>query len=371
MKKIILVLSLVGILGCNKQKEEVPNPSPNFAEPVSPAQKGSKEIKFQLREENQPNHYLILVSWPREFKNVIVEDNGVRVFTASSSQREFAYVIRDNTAFNLRVFRESGEGTVVAGEYQGVSPKDFVLSGSIILNKDLVVSANRVFLTAGASLQIQNYKLSLKAKKIFSEGAEILTFPRGQKAARETFGRDGGWVEFEAEEAAGHLRIEMRGEHGGDGADGLPHTTRAVNGAAGAAGAHDCARALGAIVRCWCTSSPGPGLPGGDGLDGRPGTNAGKGGNSGNVAMNIKKDVGFSVNVQMEPGVSGNPGHGSDGQEGGQGGPAGNPTSDACGNSYPGQNGKKGNSGADGKRPADGLIGKKCVSIGASVRDCE
>ncbi|OQW53661.1 MAG: hypothetical protein A4S09_07085 [Proteobacteria bacterium SG_bin7] len=378
MKKVksILIASLVVVgIGCNTKKELVPVsipesvPSPSKPSSVPTPKTSSAGVKFQISEPNVPNQYQIWITWPKDFKTIVIEDSGVSIFQSTPGQREFFYTLRDNSPYSLRAFLISDDGIRVVGEYKGRTPKDLVFSGSLVMEKELNFDVHRVFFAGAAKIQTNGFNFKIKADKIFSENAEIFTFPRNQKATLA--GRHGGNVNLVGSEATGNLRISMRGESGGDGIDGMNYSTRAADGASGSAGAHDCARALGAIVRCWCTSSPGPGMPGADGLDGRPGSDSGKGGNSGSVVVKITTDHNFHLNVEQEAGISGNPGHGSEGQEGGHGGAPGNPTSNECGGSYPGQNGKRGKSGTDGMRPSDGEIEKKCISIGQVVRDCE
>jgi hypothetical protein len=369
----ILVLGL----GCDTRKEYVSVPqavnapaSPKAPSLPTPPKVTDLGVAFQVVEPNVPNQYQIYISWPKELKSVFIEDFGRNVFVANQVQRDFLYTLRDNTSYSLRVFQNTDTGARLVGEYKGRMPNDYVFSTNVNLERDLTVDVHRVFFTNEAKVQTNGFKLNIKADKVYSENAEIFSFPRGQKAELMMKGRNGGSLKLVSTEASGTLRITMRGEHGGDGIDGSPFQTRAADGGQGSAGAHDCARALGRIVRCWCTSSPGPGNPGADGADGRPGADAGKGGNSGSVAVDIKAEQNFRLNVQQEAGVSGTPGQGAEGQEGGIGGAPGNPTSDACGGSHPGQNGKRGKSGKSGDRPSDGEIEKKCISIGQDVRDC-
>lgn len=374
IKRVFLGSLIFASLGCNTKKELIAVPKVESAPPSTTRQvpapaTSNAGVKFQLNEPNVPNQYQIWITWPKEFKSIVIEDGGYVVYQSSPAQREFFYTLRDNTSYSLRVFFASDDGMRVVGEYKGRTPKDMVFSGYFSMEKELNLEAHRVFFVNAAKVQTHGFNLKIKTDKVFSENAEIFTFPRGQKAPLD--GRNGGNLNLVATEATGNLRITMRGENGGDGIDGRAYETRAADGAQGSAGAHDCARAFGQIVRCWCTSSPGPGVEGADGLIGRPGSDAGKGGNSGAVVVNVMTDHNFRLNVEQEAGISGNPGHGAEGQEGGIGGAPGNPTSDACGGSHPGQNGKRGQSGIDGLRPADGEIERKCISVGQVIRDCE
>lgn len=373
IKRVVVTCLACATLGCNAKKEliEVPHKEPATPTTVSvPATtKSNAGVKFQLNEPNFPNQYQIWITWPKEYKSIAIEDGSAVIFQSNPGQREFSYTLRDNTSYSLRVFLLSDDGARVVGEYKGRTPKDVVFSGHVMLEKELNLDIHRLFFASGAKVQTNGFNVKIKANKVFSENAEIFTFPRGQKAVLT--GKNGGNLNLVANEASGNLRIAMRGENGGDGVDGMSYTARASDGPQGKAGAHDCLRHLGVIVRCWCTRSPGPGSPGVDGFEGRPGSDSGKGGNSGTVTVKVVNDHSFYMNVEQEAGISGNPGHGADGQEGGLGGAPGNPTSDACTGSQPGQNGKRGKSGADGIRPPDGEIEKKCISVGQVIRDCE
>lgn len=368
----ILAASMVA---CGELKDNQTKEAPPVTE-KSNRNQSDGNAKFNLQELDIPHQYQIVVSWPAEVTKVVIEDSGKKIFE-SDSVRQYTHPIKDNTKFNFRVFSYDGDKPVLIGEYVGLTPRDYSIEASTDLKQDLVIEASRVFFTNESKIQTNGYKLTVKADKFYSDNAEIYSFMTGAKAPLETDGAPGGAVEIKAKDAIGHLRVNLRGQNGGDGVDGKAWDIRAATGGGGRSGAHDCARAsvggigIGGPLKCWCTRNPDNGGAGAVGAKGRDGTRAGRGGNSGALLVEIQEKTEFVVEPFQTVGLAGNPGKGGPGQLGGIGGPGGDPTSSECSSSRQGPEGKAGDQGTDGANALDGNIESLCISIGQGEGKCQ
>lgn len=372
--KVLAATIIASQVGCGDIQKEAANQNTPVVEKSARIQ-GDGDAKFSLQELDIPHQYQIMVSWPAEVTKVVIEDSGKRIFE-TDSVRQYTHPIKGNTKFNFRVFSYDGEKPVLIGEYVGLTPRDYSVEASTELKQDLNIEAARVFLANQAKIQTNGFKLAIKADKIYSDNVEIYSFLTGAKAPFETDGASGGSVEIRAMVAVGHLRVNLRGQNGGDGFDGKPWDIRAASGGGGRNGAHECARAniggigIGGPLKCWCTRNPDNGGAGANGAKGRDGTRAGRGGNSGSLLVEIQEKTEFVVEPFQTVGLAGNPGRGGAGQLGGIGGPGGDPTSSECSGASSGPEGKQGDKGIDGAKALDGNVDPLCISIGQGEGKC-
>lgn len=365
----LFAASLVACGDFKKEKEMITN--------FVPQEKTVKEhsvgdAKFVLQETEIPHQYQLAISWPEEIKKVVIENDGKRIFDTDST-RQYLLSLKDNTRFNIRAFSYDGEKPVLIGEMQGATPKDYSISGNVELKEDTDIEAYRVFLVNEPKIQTNGKILRVKATKIYSDNAQITSFPQGSKAPLQSDGASGGLVHFSAKQAMGHVRINLRGQHGGDGVNGLPWDNRAADGGGGRSGAHECLRPplIGGPLKCWCTRGPDNGGDGASGAKGRSGTAAGRGGSSGKILIEITDPSEFVVEPFQEIGLAGIPGKGGPGQEGGNGGPAGDPTSNECSSARNGNKGATGANGDDAPPSLDGSTETLCISIGQGEGKCQ
>ncbi|GEM_PF-2359897 len=330
------------------------------------------DAKFILQETEIPHQYQLAISWPEEIKKVVIENNGKKIFDTDST-RQYLLSLKDNTQFMIRAFSYDGMQPVLIGETEGSTPKDYSISGNFEIKEDTEIQAYRVFLVNEPNIQTNGKLFKIKATKIFSDNAKIISFPQGTKAPFQTNGASGGSVHFISKQAAGHVRIHLRGQHGGDGINGLPWVTRAADGGAGGSGNHDCLRPgfIGGPIKCWCTRNPDKGGDGAAGAKGRNGTMAGRGGNSGLILIEITDPSEFAAEPIQEIGLAGTAGRGGPGQEGGNGGPAGDPTSGECPNASNGNKGATGPNGDVAPPALDGSTETLCISIGQGEAKCQ
>ena len=352
-----------------KEKETITNLVP---QEQTVKQQSVGEAKFVLQETEIPHAYQLAISWPEQIKKVVIENDGDRIFDSESTHQYFLS-LKDNTKYNIRVFSYDSEKPILIGETEGATPKDFSMSGNIELKEDTEIEAYRVFLVNEPKIQTNGKKFRIRATKIFADNTEINSFPEGSKAPLQSNGASGGLVHIEANEAKGQVRIVLRGQHGGDGVNGLPWDTRAADGGGGSNGSHDCLKppVLGGPLKCWCTRNPDNGGDGSPGSKGRNGSTAGMGGNSGKILVEVIEPSEFSVEPFLEVGLAGSPGRGGPGQEGGNGGPAGNPTSSECRSARDGNKGPNGPNGDDAPPSLNGSTEALCISIGQGEGKCQ
>ena len=228
----------------------------------------------------------------------------------------------------------------------------------------------KIYLTAQGSITLDGRSLQIEAQEIHSEDGLIRSFAPGAKAADGKTGRSGGVIEIKTAKATGHLRVEMRGENGGDGIPAAAPDAK-LKGAQGAAGEPGTPGGQigdgGMFARASCAKKPTRGLPGDKGHQGNPGGNGQRGGASGHLSVEISKDEGFTLLATTEVGQGGVGASGGEGGEGGDGGPAGAlPYSRGllmyeC-DQFPGPKGAKGDLGTTGQAGALGDLQSVCES---------
>lgn len=232
---------------------------------------------------------------------------------------------------------------------------DYILDKKIELSSNTVIRSQRIFLKRNSLIQTNGFNLTFRAKHIFSDHAQIITFPEGAEAEVTANGKSGGQIRFVAKQAIGDLQVILRGENGRPGQNGQEYTTAAANGIQGERGGNQCLRWLvGGPIKCICTRNPTNGANGAAGLKGQRGQDGGNGGSSGTIAIEIEDHSNFIFDVSQIPGRGGSPGLGGLGQKGGKGGPPGNPTSTECNAAFYGADGADGPQGDAGLRGLDG-----------------
>ncbi len=228
----------------------------------------------------------------------------------------------------------------------------------------------KIYLTAQGSITLDGRSLQIEAEEIHSENGLIRSFPMGAKADKGKGGRSGGVIEIKAGKATGHLRVEMRGQNGGDGPPAKTPDAK-LKGAAGDAGDAGTAGGIigteGMTTIMSCAKQPGHGQPGYKGKQGYPGNDGQRGGASGLLSVQIIKDEGFTLLATSEVGQGG---AGASGGEGGEGGDGGRPgalplargiITFIC-DQFPGPKGARGDLGRSGEPGPLGDLQSVCES---------
>ncbi|MGE3756718.1 MAG: hypothetical protein AB7H97_03130 [Pseudobdellovibrionaceae bacterium] len=242
-------------------------------------------------------------------------------------------------------------------------PQDFVLIGDpkklVLVDakiKQAFEKSKRIFLS-NMGLVTNGIDFIIQTDELVAENTTIFTFPDGAKANENRIGRPGGRITISAKKARGSLRVELRGENGGDGSMGKnqPPGTAGANGKAYSAEEHTINKKF---LVCKVMQNPkegGDGLPGGDGLDGQPG------GSTGSLSINIGEEEGFDFRVDRFQGIGGSGGLGGRGGAGGPGGKYEPKYIEGLCESKNAAPGKKGVDGLKGRDAHPGAAERVCV----------
>jgi hypothetical protein len=380
--------------GENKQ-----NPSAEGKETVSTLpvaiEENHKYFKTRLEGSDQPGEYKLHVqlisptNWP------------LRVQRAGAEKIETKDLPSTTTEWQEEDLR-SGEqvrfdiGFVVQGRFQIAEtllfkiPLDFEFPEKLVLDENglkslpfkiekragkswLVLGGyERVFFPKNSETLILNQNIEIKTKFIYFDRSVIATFPEGSKALVGKDGRSGGQLRFEAEQATGQLRVELRGEDGGDGLPGDPpdHRNRGVDRPSHVAPSftystlpcYDSSYCVGLQTTYRCTSPVPLGMDADPGKQGHPGKPGRHGGNSGKLDFQFRSFESLDLLVLNEVGRGGLGGEGGEGGEPGKPGLAWRPPGNTvdCSAMVDGRPGARGVPGFPGNPGMDGRIEMSC-----------
>jgi hypothetical protein len=407
---LLFLLASLATIGCDNLDMHKPD-SDGVVEqggPSSPAQPGPASIQSANLEANikvevkggDPEKYIIQFSWPviEDGKIIRVRDKSV-LTEVQPSQSFFTHQVNHDQNityyFDVLSSSKSIERTIAKSV---LIPKDYVVrEGSDRLTADTTLQVNRLFLGPDIPLTSLNYNLTIFASELHSEGGIIRTFPAGSRGHGSIAmqpvdppifwapnGLSGGTITIRSKTLFGQLHVELRGEDGADGRDGVAVTERPPQAAPGTRGSISCESTQdGGQGQCTCGAY---GNDGGQGVDGARGESAiggGSGGNSGDLKVAIQSflpqvttdptypnETLNPVEVIISAGAPGHGGTGAPGQPGGLGGIEGPGGSYDCS----GDAGKNGSDGPPGRSVGGGqpgTIGQKCVYIGSeNINEC-
>ncbi len=274
------------------------------------------------------------------------------------------------TACSLEVRDKKSDGAgasikelVVENEFKLPSPRE--RGQKSVLQYDRIVLARGAFITTGGQ------DVRIEIGELVSDQGTIQTFAEGQKAEIGRDGRSGGKIELIVGRASGKLHLELRGEEGGDGANGKD-PDESLRGTKGYSGAN--ASYSGSFEYGHTLQSPAKdGGRGGPGLPGFPGGNGGRGGNTGIASIKILEAGEFDLVAQKLPGFGGAKGIGGKGGPGGFGGDPGKDTlaqGSARVYASPGPQGADGPAGSSGNAGTNGDVEKLCLEFGVALMEC-
>lgn len=214
----------------------------------------------------------------------------------------------------------------------------------------------RMEIHPGAVLYTLGHTVTIQVNEFLSEG-QIETFPENSTAQDKEDGRHGGSLSMKIAMATGSLKVILRGQMGGKGAEGRD-PDEALNGKDGASlGSSECHNAE-AIAR-WEGHE---GKPGYDGEQGR------RGGNSGTLDFVVEKYHLWNFSYMSLPGIGGAGGNGN--KTGGRPGKSGFSYCSAYGFMGRIENiSKVGRPGGVGKKGPDGIAELVCITKDGS-KDC-
>lgn len=291
------------------------------------------DVRAVLVPQGAANVYSIEITWPK------VNDF---VFLRLKSDDDYTQIDSGKTVHKFQVQggkeyevhferRDQGGATLSFQSFKFDVPKDFVVDGTLTLNQNRQVICGRFFLQSGSVLQIQNFKLDLICDEFISDSGAIETFPANLVAATKgANGRSGGEANLKFRKASGIVYVNLRGESGADGRNGI----------------HGFDTRKGPFAGC-------------------RGQNGGAGGATGSFYLKIDEPTKLERVVTFIPGNGGRPGHSVAAFEDREAirlpnTPGYPETHDVCDT-----NGGSGNQGAAGAK------GVSCFEVSGSVPECK
>lgn len=389
---VMALLCLFLLTGCNPEftEQDVRN-NKNLTDTVS-SQSLDQFVQVRVQPTSKPEKYMVYFSWPR-----IEDGKFVRVrldktlIVVNPNQTDFNHeVFHDQTLTYTFEILDNASKIEKSFPKQIKIPRDFVVrEGQSSFNEDTRLTVNRFFLTNDTVLSTNGFNIELVANELHSKDGVIETFAENTKAPTNTDGKSGGSLKLNALMATGDLKIYMRGQHGGDGANGESYSNRASDGSPAGEGSRLCdcvgknclltakinfdfftdAKPTGTI--CTCETTGGDGGRGADGANGRDGHRGGNGGSAGQLKISIQDGREFDLQTYAFKGLAGIPGNGGDGQDGGIGGQTPDTLAGKKCGGKPGGNGSKGKPGRRGNSGSDGDLGLMCTYIASeNENDC-
>ena len=333
-------------------------------------------VRFSVTATTEPEKYIVYWSWPRIIDNKKLRIRQEQILSvAEPSQQTFSHEVSHNQNLNY-TFEILDENYKIEKSFTKVVkvPKDLVIRESNSnFNENTKLVVERVFINK-VPLVTNGHKVEIQTQELISDSGILETFAANAKAEKDQHGRSGGEITIKAKSAMGRLRVVMRGEIGGDGAEGPAYTSRAADGSLPTTGALQCvcgrqcmgSQSIGqysiqslnqeilGTAKCHCESFGARGGSGANGLPGLKGSNAANGGDTGVLNITVQDAREFDLQIEKVPGVAGIPGKGGPGQPGGIGGQRPESRRNEC---Y-GANGPDGNAGLRGQDGDPGQNGK-------------
>lgn len=343
-----------------------------------------------------PNQFEMQISWPKTVFRVEVKvaETPVRVVQGAFEIR-YPAIGGVKNKIELTSFNRLG-GRISVLTLVKESPLDVVFESVKDLASDSVFKGHRAFFRPKSKIITYGRNLTFEFDQLifdeyvdgdFKMAAHILTAIPGSVVAFP-YQLNGSAIKITARKATGKLKIAMYGYNGrsgrsGDELDRLNGKIRGPDpkrrGAPGAGGLHqygpDCPKGdevvkiadgrflcrVDGLPRC--AKPPTDGGRGQNGEDGTSGEDAENGGNVGSLAIDIKDQTSFTVEVGEKVGVHGKPGAGGVGSPGGEGGPPGTEAEGGCPRANPGPPGNPGRPGKNGKESTQN--GRELIKDGA------
>jgi len=347
---LILTLVSMGGIGCVEVRDKNEEPaSPTDSAKQPPQQQNlATASRFQIEALAEANSYRLKINLPEGVRGLQKRllsppangsnwsskelDSSLRFFTDEEVSAGQKYAYRFGKILN-------GEWVYSQEEVLQI-PVDLVFAPTLIPNDEsqplILEGYERVFLPPHSTLTTNGKSITVKGRILIAEDTTLQTFSKGQTAdGKHGQARHGGKILLQFEKAVGHLRLELRGEHGAQGLAGEAYPIPAPPGVGSDAN----------ILGDPCHSFPGN--TGSAGLKGHIGSNGGNGGDSGAAVLNIADTTEFSLDSTIEAGAGGSMGLGGPGQPGG-------PSGTDC-NGRP--NGSKGPDGPSGDNGLPGRAG--------------
>jgi hypothetical protein len=303
--KFILIISLMcGLSACVKVSDAQPeqpaakvessgqgSPQPVATNtPVTPSEPTKADPASlplaQVQALSEPGHYKVLLPVLPEaqivHRSMVSVTDSSKLLTISKPGETLLddQVESDHEYLYEQGVIQDGQFTVLQAQKVRI-PKDMEIGSELILAKDETWDIDgRVFFYESGYITTNGFTFILKAGQLLGNSGTIRSFGRGSKAGIGQAGRSGGNIRIFAKTASGQLKVEMRGQNGGDGAKGA-----------------DC--------KDWSKCPQAPIEYKTNGLAGFPGGDGMSGGNSGTFQIKLTEAHQLLVLVTAEYGLGG------------------------------------------------------------------
>ncbi len=306
MIHLLLITALFALSGCGVELQDARPPSTRAAVPFSlpshtPAPMAGPH--HEIIAGPQPNEYFVRLHPPTGTSRI--EKSGAEFLQSQNLTSEVDQAVQAGGTYGYR-FKGSGEVSI-----EVEIPKDLHIQGIQKLETPLK-NFRRIFFSENSLLLTEGKDLDLFAEEIIAGvNSSIQAFVA--PALEGQNGKSAGHLRIGAYKVAGVLKIEMRGQTGGPGLSGAPHSERSATGA-GHRGNFS-----GFVSSC---SDNKPGNAGTNGAVGRDGAQGLVGGDGGRVEIFVEALSNKNVRTRVDGGAGGVGGRGGPGQLGGFPGPS-------------------------------------------------
>lgn len=223
MRQLIFIAAVL-FVGCKETKlfEE--------KKKIELKQLNTNELKIKYLGQDEPNKYDVQLNWAPSSGFLVLKKNEQSFFDSSRVSNTNSYIFKNligGTKYSVVADVYSAEGSLVESTVLNINvPLDFVLSGTVQLDKTQELNYQRVFIEDEATIYTMQYDLKIAAVELIAgNNTRIQNFPDNNHANFELKGLDAGNIEIRALIAKGELEIIQNSQIGGAGYQGTPKFT--------------------------------------------------------------------------------------------------------------------------------------------------
>lgn len=222
--RILVGAAIIFAYGCSDKmfdKAEEPLTEPQI-ERVKVLSKNL--IKVSYTPTSTPNVYNADLTWPNF-------DGSIKILNSENKYLNYEPITKNN--FTITNLQGGDESTYVIETYnqdQNVKrqieikllpPKDLVVTGVLTATKNDSITYGRIFMTDGSKLFSNEFIFQVNFNElVIGNNVEIGNFAVNQRAPLDADGRNGGILQLRGKKITGQVKININGEHGGNGSEG-------------------------------------------------------------------------------------------------------------------------------------------------------
>ncbi len=226
LRCVLLLLPFL-FLGCqSRDKNGSRTPTPVDSHVEKPTDEPALRFDAVVEAGAKPNAYSVHLLWEgpspqegwllfrqrgnEEAKELALLNGEVRSFedTAPAPGVDYSYSLCPAKAYHNRLTKKISV------------PRDFIVQGTRAYRPDDFLKVNRVYFAKGARLEGHGEPIHIEVEEIIAPEATLASLPENATAKIGENGRNVGSIRIFAKRGSGHLRVELRGETGGEGLPG-------------------------------------------------------------------------------------------------------------------------------------------------------